>query len=104
LTNYSISAKLIKHLFFNNLKSCLLQPVWLAKSFLLYLCTQLLCALNKTFCAFDTNNSVDLIYTDIAKGFDSVSHPKFISVLLYYRPSITGNLLKWIECFLTNRT
>jgi len=50
------------------------------------------------FCAFDTNNSVDLIYTDIAKGFDSVSHPTLISVLSFY--GIMGNLLKWIECFL----
>jgi len=49
-----------------------------------------------------TNSSVDLIYTDIAKAFDSVSHPKLIFVLSFY--GITGNLLKRIECFLTNRT
>jgi len=49
-----------------------------------------------------TNSSVDLIYTDIAKVFDSVSHPKLISVLSFY--GIMDNLLKWVECFLTNRT
>jgi len=65
-------------------------------------CTQLLCALNKMFCAFDANNSADLIYTDIDKAFDSVSHLKLISVLSFY--GITGNLLKWIECFFNNRT
>jgi len=44
------------------------------------------------FCAFDTNSSIDLISTDIGKAFDSVNHPKLISVLSFY--GITGNLLK----------
>ena len=44
---------------------------------------------------------MDIIYTDIAKAFDSVSHSKPISVLNSF--CVSGNLLKWINAFLCNR-
>jgi len=72
------------------------------------------------FCAFDTDNSVDLIYTDIAKAFDSVisnmslvftSNSKPVNSSVFYHSiyGIMGNLLKpyslkRIECSLTDRT
>jgi hypothetical protein len=45
---------------------------------------------------------VDVLYMDIAKAFDTVSH----SILLYklYQLGITGKLLSWIKCFLTKRS
>ena len=63
---------------------------------------QLLCVLFKCFYAFDFINSIDLIYTDVAKAFDSVCHSKFISVLSRY--GVKDNLLNWLKCFLTDRS
>jgi len=62
-------------------------------------CSQLFSVLNQWFSVFDANESVDIIYTDIAKAFDSVCHFKLISVLLCY--GIKGKLLSWIKCFLS---
>ena len=42
---------------------------------------------------------MDIVYTDIAKAFDSVSHSKLISVLNF---GVSGNLLEWINTFLCN--
>ena len=64
--------------------------------------SQLLCVLFKCFYAFDSKNSVDLIYTDVAKAFDSVCHSKLISVLSRY--GVKDNVLNWIKCFLTDRS
>ena len=44
---------------------------------------------------------MDIVYTDIAKGFDSVSHSTLISVLNSF--GVSGKLLKWINAFLCNR-
>jgi ribonuclease P/MRP protein subunit RPP40 len=44
---------------------------------------------------------VDVLYTDFKKAFDSVSIKKLLSKLL--ASGISGILLKWIECFLSNR-
>ena len=51
-----------------------------------------------TFCA---NGNVDVIYTDLAKAFDKVSHPKLLEVVQSY--GITGNLYNWIRSFLSHR-
>ena len=42
----------------------------------------------------------DIVYTDIAKAFDSVLHSKLISVLSSY--GIQCNVLNWIRSFLNN--
>jgi len=65
-------------------------------------CSQLLCVLNQWFSVFDVNESVDIIYADIVKAFDSVCHSKLISVLSCY--GIKGKLLSWIKCFLSGRS
>ena len=44
---------------------------------------------------------VDIIYLDVAKAFDTVSHPKLVQKLENYQ--IKGALLEWIKCFLDNR-
>ena len=45
---------------------------------------------------------MDVAYLDIAKAFDSVSHPKLIEKLQNY--GFSGQLLAWIVDFLSNRT
>ena len=45
---------------------------------------------------------VDVIYLDFAKAFDKVDHGLLIQKLK--RLGISGNLLKWIDSFLTQRT
>jgi hypothetical protein len=47
------------------------------------------------------NRYVDVLYIDIAKAFDTVSHSILMSKLARY--GITGKLLDWIKCFLTRR-
>ena len=45
---------------------------------------------------------VDTIYLDFAKAFDAVPHRRLMGKLQSF--GITGNILKWIEQFLTGRT
>jgi hypothetical protein len=52
--------------------------------------------------ALNNKRSVDVIYIDFQKAFDTVSHPKLILKLESY--GISGALLKWIKAFLSNRT
>ena len=46
--------------------------------------------------AINDGSSVDVIYLDYAKAFDSVVHSK--SFLKLEALGITGNLLSWIKC------
>ncbi|EYC24015.1 hypothetical protein Y032_0014g2271 [Ancylostoma ceylanicum] len=45
---------------------------------------------------------IDIIYFDISKAFDTVSHQKLLRKLEYL--GISGNILKWLESFLVERT
>ena len=45
---------------------------------------------------------VDVVYTDIAKAFDSVSHLKLL--LKFEAYGFKSNLLQWIKAFLKDRT
>ncbi len=63
--------------------------------------TQMLECLNDWTKALSENQVVDVIYLDLAKAFDSVSHPKLIFKLKMY--GIEGHLLNWIQSFLANR-
>ena len=56
--------------------------------------------LNKVMCSFDKKIDVDIIYSDIAKAFDSVSPVKLLSVLQSY--GICCNVFKWIKNFLNH--
>ncbi len=49
----------------------------------------------------NTNGRVDIIYTDLAKAFDSVSHKKLLFKMRRF--GIGGNLIRWFQNFLSDR-
>ena len=63
--------------------------------------TQILSFYDSVLSFLEEGHSVDAIYLDFAKAFDKVDH----QILLKKAESvgITGNLLRWIRTFLTNR-
>ena len=63
--------------------------------------TNLLETLNDWTIALRDNNKISAVYVDYSKAFDTVTHPKLFQKLIAY--GITGNLLNWIICFLTDR-
>ena len=64
--------------------------------------TNLLTAVEDWSSMIEKGMTFDLIYTDFAKAFDSVPHARLITKLKSV--GIRGDLLGWIEAFLTNRT
>jgi len=52
--------------------------------------------------ALNVRNSVDCIYIDCSKAFDSVVHDKLCSKLSSY--GFSGKLFSWIRAFLHDRT
>ena len=55
------------------------------------------------WCEFlEKGESVDVIYTDFAKAFDSVPHERLLTKLEGL--GVTGNVLAWIRSFLSNRS
>ena len=50
----------------------------------------------------DQGGTLDTIYCDFMKAFDKVPHRRLIHKIKNY--GITGNILDWIESFLSNRT
>ena len=63
--------------------------------------TNLLTALDNWTKEMDQGNSVDVIYLDFAKAFDSVPHKRLLKKLEGY--GIRGKLLAWIKDFLQHR-
>ena len=63
--------------------------------------TQLLDCLFSWCEALDCKSCVDIVYIDIQKCFDSISHQKLLLQLSSF--GISGNLWKWIRAFLSNR-
>ena len=63
--------------------------------------TQLLTTIEIWTQAVDDGNPVDAIYLDFQKVFDSVPHKRLIRKLSAY--GVTGEMLRWIETFLTDR-
>ena len=53
-------------------------------------------------CIFFINKSINVIYTNIQKAFDFVSHFKLIKTLSQYK--INRNLVEWFKEFLQERT
>jgi hypothetical protein len=64
--------------------------------------TQLLVTLNDWFGLLEDGLSVDAVYLDLKKAFDTVPHHRLVTKLKGY--GIQGNLLSWIADFLDNRT
>ena len=50
----------------------------------------------------DNELQVDVAILDFKKAFDKVAHSRLTHKLNYY--GIRGELLQWIQSFLTNRT
>ena len=63
--------------------------------------TQLLKVIKDWFDDMDNNIVWDTIYLDFAKAFDRVPHKRLVNKLKAY--GISGNLLKWISDFLSDR-
>lgn len=64
--------------------------------------TQLLSLTNDLFCAADRSSVIDCVFIDFAKAFDTVCHKLLLSKLNSINLDV--NILKWLECFLSNRT
>ena len=64
--------------------------------------TQLIEVLDDLTEMLDEGMDIDILYLDFRKAFDTVPHARLLSKLRGY--GITGNVLKWIEDFLSNRT
>ena len=62
---------------------------------------QLLEVLDDWTLAIDKGFSVDTIYLDIQKAFDTVPYNRLL--LKLEKMGISGNILKWIKCFLSDR-
>jgi hypothetical protein len=63
--------------------------------------TQLLNVYNRVGATLDQGDQTDIVFLDISKAFDSVPHDIIVHKLKMY--GFNGNLLKWIESYLTGR-
>ena len=63
--------------------------------------SQLLLLTDDILKAMDNKKQIDLIFLDFCKAFDKVPHRRLLNKLKYY--GITGELVKWIEQWLTKR-
>ena len=63
--------------------------------------TQLLEVMDQWTEIMDNGGTVDIIYLDFAKAFDTVPHQRLLQKLEYL--GIKGKVLKWIEAFLSQR-
>ena len=52
-------------------------------------------------CAVDNGEPVDVVYLDFQKAFDKVPHQRLLHKIKVH--GVTGNVLAWIEDWLTNR-
>ena len=64
--------------------------------------TQLLETFHDWCISVNSKKLVDVFFADFCKAFDSVVHSKLIKKLSKY--GISGHLLRWIQCFLSDRS
>ena len=64
--------------------------------------TKLVATVNDLAEALNKGTRVDVILLDLAKAFDTVPHTRLVHRLRSY--GINGQLLRWIESFLMNRS
>ena len=64
--------------------------------------TQLLEVMNDLSKMIEEGDSIDIIYLDFSKAFDTVPHQRLLAKLNAY--GIDSNILKWIESFLSDRS
>ena len=89
--------KLLVHIISNNLISSSQFGFLPQKS----TCSQLISCIHEWFVCISKNSTINIIYTDISKAFDSVSHPKLLSILASY--GISRQIINWFRSFLGNR-
>ena len=92
-----LSLNIIQHLYQNNLISHNQHGFLPRRSS----STQLLQAINNWFESLHNKHSVNVVYTDLAKAFDKVSHSKLLEVVRSY--GIGGKVYDWLQTYLTNR-
>ena len=61
----------------------------------------MLAALNKWYNSNDSDINIHIVYTDISKGFNTLSHTKLLSILKSY--GIANYPFNWISAFITDR-
>ena len=64
--------------------------------------TQLIVTINNLAKSLDKSEQIDAILLDFSKAFDKVAHSRLLLKLENY--GVRGNLLKWIQDFLSGRT
>ena len=64
--------------------------------------SQLLEVMEDLTAIMEAGDSLDIVYLDFRKAFDSVPHERLLTKLAAY--GVSGNLLKWIRHFLSDRT
>ena len=64
--------------------------------------TQLLCVMEQFTKLMDTGKTIDVVYLDFKKAFDSVPHERLLLKLSAY--GLDGKVLQWIRSFLSDRT
>ncbi|XP_048586215.1 uncharacterized protein LOC116614508 [Nematostella vectensis] len=64
--------------------------------------TQLVEVLDTIGSHLDNGNQIDVVYLDMSKAFDRVSHRMLTRKLVQY--GFGGNLLKWFTSYITNRS
>jgi len=92
-----IQDSLIKHIDVNNIISCHQHGFQKSSSCV----TQLIECLNDWTESYDQKIETDIIYLDFAKAFDSVPHQRLIQKIR--STGVRGNLLRWIQAWLTDR-
>ena len=95
---YILFDKILFHLSFNNLITPYQFGFLPGRSS----SSQLLSCLHDWYKSLSDNKLTNVIYMDISKAFDSVSHLKLLKVLSSY--GINTNILNWIQNFLSGRT
>ena len=93
-----LTQKIVSHLLLNNL----LSPNQFGFLPNRSSCGQLLSCIHKWIVSLSNNRNTSIVYTDIRKAFDTVSHPKLISCLKQYK--LNFEVTNWIKIFLNNRT
>jgi len=63
--------------------------------------SQLLSVLNKWTSILESGDSVDVIYLDFSKAFDSIPHLRLLNKLHSY--GFRGRLLQWLKAYLSDR-
>merc|ERR1712074_130810 len=89
--------KLVDHMFNNNLISTKQHGFVPLGNCI----TNLLSCLEEWFSTLESGNTVDVVYTDFAKAFDSVPHKCLLRKL--ENNGIIGKTLAWIKSFLSGR-